>query len=148
MRKRILAISLAVLCSVPMDMGAKMKNLDIVVTESNVVVEQETESVRLYAENVKSSFYGKDFHGKRTASGKIFDKNTLTCAHNKLPFGTILKVTNQENGKTVLVEVTDRGGFTKMKREIDLSEKAFKTIADPKKGLIKVKIEILEDLIL
>ena len=75
------------------------------------------------------------------ANGKIFDKNSLTCAHNSYPFGTKLKVSYQ--GKSVVVIVTDRGGFNKLGRVIDLSEGAFKKLAPLSKGVIKVKIEKL-----
>ena len=91
----------------------------------------------------KASHYGGKHSGRKTASGKIFDKNALTCAHNKYPFGTKLKVTNPKNGKSVIVIVTDRGGFNKLGRIIDLSEGAFKQIASLKSGVIKVKIEKL-----
>ena len=61
---------------------------------------------------------------RRTASGRKYDMNKLTAAHKKFPFGTIVKVTNESNGKSVFVEITDRGPFVKG-REIDLSKKAF-----------------------
>lgn len=92
----------------------------------------------------KASFYGgKYHHGKKMANGKIFDKNKLTCAHPTHPFGTKLLVTNVKNGKSVTVTVTDRGGFQKLGRIIDLSEGAFKQIASLKTGVITVKIEKL-----
>lgn len=91
----------------------------------------------------KASNYGNSHHGKKMANGKRFDKNALTCAHNKYPFGTKLRVTNPKNGKSVIVTVTDRGGFNKLGRIIDLSEGAFKKIASLKSGVIKVKIEKL-----
>lgn len=88
-----------------------------------------------------SSHYGNNHVGKKMANGKIFDKNALTCAHNQYPFGTKLRVSYQ--GKSVIVTVTDRGGFNKLGRIIDLSEGAFKRLAPLSKGLIKVKIEKL-----
>lgn len=90
----------------------------------------------------KASYYATNFNGKITASGKIFDNNKLTCAHKYLPFGTKLKVTNIKNNKSVIVTVIDRGPFIK-ERAIDLSQKAFKSIASLKSGFITVKIEIL-----
>ena len=57
------------------------------------------------------SFYGRKFHGRKTASGARFDKHALTAAHRTLPFGTRLKVTNLSNGKSVIVTVNDRGPF-------------------------------------
>lgn len=90
----------------------------------------------------KASHYGgKYHHGRKMANGKIFDKNALTCAHNQYPFGTKLRVSYQ--GKSVIVTVTDRGGFNKLGRIIDLSEGAFKRLAPLSKGVIKVKIEKL-----
>jgi rare lipoprotein A len=92
----------------------------------------------------KVSYYGGNFHGKKTANGDTFDKNNLTCAATKnYKFGTILKVTNIKNGKSVIVKVTDRGNFAKLNRTLDLSEKAFKTIGNIKSGLLKVYIEII-----
>lgn len=89
--------------------------------------------------NGKASFYGKSHHGKKMANGKIFDMNKMTCAHKTLPFGTKLKVTNIDNGKSVIVEVTDRGPYIKG-RIIDLSEEAFKQIAPKKQGIAKVEV--------
>lgn len=92
-----------------------------------------------------ASWYGKEFDGKHTASGYIFNSKAYTCASNTYDFGTVLKVTNIDNGKSVIVVVTDRGGFSKMGREIDLSRAAFLKIANPNAGLIKVKIKVLDD---
>ena len=86
-----------------------------------------------------ASWYGKGFEGKLTASGYIYSADQLTCASNRYPFGTVLKVINKENKKSVIVVVTDRGSFTeKYGREIDLSKKAFDKIASSSEGLIKV----------
>lgn len=98
-----------------------------------------------YKKNAHASYYADRFHGKRTASGKIFDMNRLTAAHKKLPFGTRVKVTNEVNGKFVVVEITDRGPFVKG-REIDLSRKAFMTIAGNKNsGKAIVTLEVLQN---
>ena len=97
-----------------------------------------------YKKVAHASYYHDKFTGKRTASGKIFNNNKLTAAHKKLPFGTIVKVTNETNGKSVIVEITDRGPFVKG-REIDLSKKAFMTIAHNKSsGQVNVTLEILQ----
>ena len=96
-----------------------------------------------YKTNVHASYYADKFNGKKTASGKIFNNDKLTAANRKLPFGTKLKVTNEANGKFVIVEVTDRGPFVKG-REIDLTKKAFMEITSNKKsGTLIVKIEEL-----
>lgn len=85
-----------------------------------------------------ASYYGQGFQGNLMANGKPFDKNKLTVAHKTIPFGTKLKVTNKRNGKSVVVTVTDRGPFIKG-RHLDLSERAFREIADTNRGIIKVK---------
>jgi rare lipoprotein A len=89
----------------------------------------------------RATWYGKQFHGRITKSGEIFDKNKLTCASNVYPIGSVLKVTNIENGKSVVVRVNDTGSFKKV--TLDLSEKAFKKIADIKVGIVKIKIKKL-----
>jgi rare lipoprotein A len=87
-----------------------------------------------------ASFYGKEFHGKRTASGDVFDMHKLTAAHRKLPFGTRVRVTNLENGRSVVVRVNDRGPFVKG-RIIDLSYEAARRIGIM--GTAKVKLVVL-----
>ena len=104
-------------------------------------VPQITKSKENGQEGNASHYGGNYHHGRKMANGKIFDKNSLTCAHNSYPFGTKLKVSYQ--GKSVVVTVTDRGGFNKLGRVIDLSEGAFKKLAPLSKGVIKVKIEKL-----
>lgn len=89
----------------------------------------------------KASFYSDFHHGKRTASGEIFNMNKLTCASNTYKMGTRLKVTNLGNGKSVVVKVNDTGGFGKYGRVIDLSKAAFANIANLKKGIISVLVE-------
>lgn len=93
-----------------------------------------------------ATFYGGRFHGRRTYYGEIYDKNSpTTCAHNLYPHNTLLKVTNLENGKFVIVRVTDTGNWWRWwpDRIIDLSEGAFKRLAPLSKGKIWVKIEPL-----
>ncbi len=90
-----------------------------------------------------ASYYGPKFHGRRTASGEIFNMYAYTAAHRYLPFGTIVRVTNLENGKSVIVRINDRGPF-KAGRIIDLSYAAAKKIGMIKKGVVKVKIEVLK----
>ena len=92
----------------------------------------------------KASYYGKKHHGRKTASGEVFDINKLTAAHKKLKFGTLVKVTSIVTNKSVIVRINDRGPFIKG-RDIDLSKSAFFKIA-PKKygGSIKVKLKIIK----
>ncbi|CAE6936415.1 Lytic transglycosylase with a strong preference for naked glycan strands that lack stem peptides [Vibrio sp. B1FLJ16] len=92
----------------------------------------------------KASWYSNKFHGKRTASGERYNKSAYTAAHKSLPFGTIVRVTNTANSKTVDVKINDRGPFVKG-RVIDLSQKAFEQIGNIKEGVAPVKIEIIND---
>lgn len=85
-----------------------------------------------------ASWYGPGFHGRKTASGERFNTNEMTAAHKTLPFGDSVKVTNLDNGRTVIVRINDRGPFVKG-RIIDLS-KAAKTELEMG-GLAKVKLE-------
>ena len=95
-----------------------------------------------YPKYGKASWYGGKFHGKRTASGERFNKHEFTAAHRKLPFGTILKVTNLRNGKEVYVRINDRGPFIKG-RILDLSLASAEALHFNRRGVIRVKIEII-----
>lgn len=91
-----------------------------------------------------ASFYGGRLHGSMTASGERFNQNDFTAAHKTLPFGTKVRVTNPNNGKSVIVRINDRGPYVK-NRVIDLSTASFKAIEDPNIGVIKdVIIDVLE----
>ena len=94
----------------------------------------------LFIQEGTASYYASKFQGRRTASGEVYVKDSLTAAHNILPFGTILRVTNQKNGKTVLVQVNDRLPGSS-KRVIDLSYAAAKEVDMIREGLVKVTIE-------
>ena len=86
-----------------------------------------------------ASYYADKFHGRRTASGEAYDKDGMTCAHRKCPFGTLLKVCNPRNGRTVYVRVTDRGPYSKG-RIIDLSRAAARELDIIRAGLTMVEI--------
>lgn len=104
-----------------------------------------SENLQPFKINAVVSYYADKFHGRKTASGQIFDNKKFTAAHKKIPFGTRLKVTNEANGKSVEVVVNDRGPFTKG-RELDLSKAAFLEITrDVKYGLLRATIEIIEE---
>ena len=90
-----------------------------------------------------ASWYGPDFHGKPTSSGEIYDMHQLTCAHNTLPLGTVVMVTNLENGKALELKVNDRGPFVK-ERIIDLSYAAAQMLGVWKNGTAHVKLEVVE----
>ncbi len=89
-----------------------------------------------------ASFYHNKFEGRRTAIGDIFSQKKLTAAHNSVPLGTWLKVTNLRNKKTVIVKVTDRLHY-RNKRLVDLSKAAALKISFSHVGLLPVKVEIL-----
>jgi len=90
-----------------------------------------------------ASWYGPGFHGKKTANGEKFNKNRLTAAHKTLPFNTLVKVINTENGKSVTVRINDRGPYAK-DRIIDLSEAAAKKIGITKTGTANVKLLLVK----
>ena len=90
-----------------------------------------------------ASYYGSGFHGGRTANGERFNQNDLTCAHNGLPFGCKIRVTNLRNNRSVDVRVNDRGGFAKHGRVIDLSKAAAGKIGMLGSGTAKVKIQVV-----
>ncbi len=99
---------------------------------------------KLLKKQAHASYYHDKFNGRKTASGARFDNSKYTAAHKKLPFGTLVKVTNEVNGKSVIVEITDRGPFTKA-REIDLSRKAFMEITGNKNsGVVFVTLEVVD----
>lgn len=89
-----------------------------------------------------ASWYSDKFHGRKTANGEIFDQGKMTAAHNKLPFGTWLKVTNLRNKKWVYVRVTDRLHY-RNKRVVDLTRAAASSLGMLKSGIVRVKVEVL-----
>ena len=89
-----------------------------------------------------ASWYGTKFNGKLTASGEIFDMTKLTAAHKKLAFGTLIKVQNTKNNKSVIVRINDRGPFAK-NRIIDLSKEAANRIDMLNDGLSEVTLHIV-----
>lgn len=95
------------------------------------------------AEVGTASYYGKEFHGKKTASGETFDMYALTAAHRTLPFGTKVKITRLNNGKSVIVVINDRGPYAKG-RIVDLSYAAAKELDMIADGTAKVKLEVVE----
>lgn len=90
-----------------------------------------------------ASYYGKRFAGRPTASGEIFDPTQLTAAHRTLPFGSLVRVTNPRNGRSVVVRINDRGPFHGA-RVIDLSRAAAEEIGIVQRGHGTVELELLE----
>ena len=108
-----------------------------------VVIEKAIEEAYMANLSGGASFYGEEWNGRRTANGEIFNTYELTAAHKSLPFGTKVKVVNKTNGKSVVVRINDRGPFVKG-RTLDLSKKAFQSIASINKGVLKdSEIDIL-----
>ena len=89
-----------------------------------------------------ASFYAKKFHGRKTASGERYHKDSLTAAHKTLPFGTIIKVTNLSNGDTIYARVNDR--IPHKGRILDLSPAGAKKLNYYSKGTTKVKVEVIK----
>ena len=102
----------------------------------------------LYAQSQKgkASYYSRKFSGRRTASGERLHHDSLTCAHRSYPFGTLLKVYNPANDRSVIVRVTDRGPFVRG-RIIDLSWRAAKELDIISKGVAMVTVQRVEDII-
>ena len=98
-------------------------------------------SDRFYQKGM-ASWYGREFHGRTTASGEKFDMNALTAAHKTLPFGTVVEVRNLENGKSVKLKINDRGPY-RGNRIIDVSFEAAKELNMLKAGEAKVGINVL-----
>lgn len=89
-----------------------------------------------------ASYYGKHLHGRHTYSGEPFDNSSFTAAHKTLPFGTMVKVTNIKNNKSVVVRINDRGRF-KRGRVIDLTYAAAQELDMIRDGVVGVELEVL-----
>ena len=96
----------------------------------------------LYVKSGMASWYGPRFQGRRTASGERFNRREMTCAHRTLPFGTLVRVTNTDNSKSVIVRVNDRGPFVH-NRIIDVSSAAAEELG--MKGCVRVLVEAFAD---
>lgn len=96
-----------------------------------------------YVEQGIASWYGSDFHGRPTASGTIYDQFKLTAAHRLLPLGSVVRVTNAENGREVEVVINDRGPFIKG-RIIDLSYAAAEQLGGVNPGTLPVVVEVIQ----
>ncbi|WP_374763866.1 septal ring lytic transglycosylase RlpA family protein [Yunchengibacter salinarum] len=90
-----------------------------------------------------ASWYGRKFHGKRTANGEIYDMNQLTAAHKTLPLPSFVKVTNLENGRSLILRVNDRGPFVG-DRIIDISRRGAQLLGFEKQGVTKVRVQIAD----
>jgi rare lipoprotein A len=99
-----------------------------------------TSKSRKWIQVGRASWYGRQFQGHRTASGEAFDLNLLTCAHRTLPIGTLLRVTNLSNRRSVMVRVNDRGPVP-TGRIVDLSYGAARSLGFNRKGSVRVRLE-------
>ena len=90
-----------------------------------------------------ASWYGPNFHGKKTANGEIYDQNELTAAHKTLPLPSIVRVTNLSNGRSLVVRVNDRGPYAHG-RIIDMSKRSAELLGFRSKGLAKVRVQVLK----
>ena len=120
------------------NLNVNSKNKAVADTFEKVIEEREKYT---HFQTGMASYYGGSWHGKKTANGEIFNENSLTAAHKTLPFGTKVKVTNLDNGKSVVVRINNRGPYSKG-RVIDLSKAAFSKIASTSKGVTRVKLEV------
>ena len=90
-----------------------------------------------------ASWYGGEFHGRRTASGERFDQNAMTAAHRSLPFGTQVRVVNLENGRAAVLRINDRGPFVRG-RIIDVSRRAAERLGFRAKGFARVEVQVVQ----
>jgi rare lipoprotein A len=95
-----------------------------------------------FKKNIITSYYSGKLNGRKTSSGAVLDNQKYTAAHRSLPFGTKVRLTNPQNKQSVVVEINDRGPFSKVK-EIDITQAAFKKLAPLGVGLLRVDMEIL-----
>jgi len=91
-----------------------------------------------------ASWYGKDFHGKKTANGEYFNMNALTAAHKTLPLPTFVKVTNLSNSRTIILRVNDRGPFVGT-RIIDISRRGAQLLGFDKQGTVRVRVQAVDE---
>jgi rare lipoprotein A len=93
-----------------------------------------------------ASWYGPGFHGDRTASGEIFDQREMVAAHRSLPLGSVVRVTNLENGRRIVLRVIDRGPYGRNYRKgtiIDVSRGAAQRLDFVRDGLVRVRVEVV-----
>jgi len=92
-----------------------------------------------------ASWYGGEFHGRRTSNGEVYNMHELTAAHRALPFGTVVEITNLKNGRSVTVRINDRGPFVG-NRIIDLSYAAARMLDMVGPGTIPVRLEVVQQI--
>jgi len=100
----------------------------------------DTAAANSYDRVGEASWYGKRYHGRTTANGESFDMNALTAAHKRLPFGTLVRVTNLANKRSLVVRINDRGPYARG-RIIDLSRRAASLLGFQHHGVTKVRVQ-------
>jgi len=109
---------------------------------AEVVSTQESQIAMIDKGIIKVSWYGHEFNGRKTANGEVYNMEAFTAAHKKLPFGTLLQVTNPRNGRSVVVRINDRGPFIRG-RELDLSKAAARELGILDHGTARVSLKIV-----
>ena len=102
----------------------------------------DTDQKPLATQTGKASYYARKFQGRKTANGERYDRREMTAAHRRLPFGSIVRVTNLKNGRSVVVRINDRGPWGRG-RIIDVSEAAAEEIGMIRAGVVRVKVEVM-----
>ncbi len=137
MSYRKFAISLS--CVVLLVAGCQTPPQTVASTPAGRLFEEEPVKV----ESGKASYYYGRWIGRKTASGEIYRRDDVTAAHKKLPFGTIVRATNLQNGKSVVVRINNRGPYVRG-RVVDLSLRAAQELDMQKSGVVPVRIEVLK----
>ncbi len=143
--KMILVLSVIGLVSFTIATTERESSISLALTEEFAPVPNRSSSNLLtikYKERgtMRASWYGPRFHGRFTANGEIYDQNAMTAAHKSMKFGTILRITNPRNNKSVIVRINDRGPYIPG-RQIDLSKAAAEELDVIKNGVKRLKIE-------
>lgn len=116
--------------------------LDDNLTTKKPIIPQREQKIIANSFSGRASWYGPGFHGRRTANGEVFNQNALTAAHPSLTFGTKVKVTNLNNGRSVIVRINDRGPYSG-NRVIDLSAAAAQSLKMIRSGVARVQVTVL-----
>ena len=143
--KMILVLSVIGLVGFTIATTERESSISLVLTEEFAPVPNRSSNnllTILYKDRgtMRASWYGPRFHGRFTANGEIYNQNAMTAAHKSMKFGTILRITNPRNNKSVIVRINDRGPYIPG-RQIDLSKAAAEELDVIKNGVKKLKIE-------
>ena len=117
----------------------KFRRIAIALISSILLLTSTTDLAAQQRQSGNATYYGNKSHGRRTSSGQVYHKDSLTCAHRTLPFGTKLLVKNKRNGREVVVTVTDRGPYRKG-AIVDLSMAAAQEIDMVRAGVVPVEV--------